>query len=45
MKSILIKTLSFFTGIFKYVLWFIIPTLKNSTANILKALMPITVRL
>jgi hypothetical protein len=43
MKSILIKTLSFLTGASKSVLEFIIPILKDSTANILKALLPIAV--
>jgi len=43
MKSILIKTLSFLTGASRSVLEFIIPILKDSTANILKALLPIAV--
>lgn len=43
MKTLLIKTLSLLTGASKSVLEFIIPILKDSTANILKALLPIAV--
>jgi hypothetical protein len=43
MKTLLLKTLSLLTGASKSVLEFIIPILKDSTANILKALLPIAV--
>jgi hypothetical protein len=43
MKTLLLKTLSFLTGASKSVLEFIIPILKDSTANILKSLLPIAV--
>ena len=43
MKTLLLKTLSFLTGASKSVLEFIIPILKDSTANILKAILPIAV--
>ena len=43
MKTLLLKTLSLLTGASKFVLEFIIPILKDSTANILKALLPIAV--
>lgn len=41
MKSILIKTLSFLTGASQSVLEFIIPILKDSTASVLKQILPI----
>jgi hypothetical protein len=43
MKTLLLKTLSLLTGASKSLLEFIIPILKDSTANILKALLPIAV--
>lgn len=43
MKTLLLKTLSLLTGASKSVLEFIIPILKDSTANILKALLPIAI--
>ena len=43
MKTLLLKTLSLLTGASKSILEFIIPILKDSTANILKALLPIAV--
>jgi hypothetical protein len=43
MKTLLLKTLSLFTGASKYVLEFIIPILKDSTSNILKEILPIAV--
>lgn len=43
MKTLLLKTLSLLTGASKSVLEFIIPILKDSTANILKSLLPIAV--
>ena len=43
MKTLLLKALSLLTGASKSVLEFIIPILKDSTANILKALLPIAV--
>lgn len=41
MKSIIVKTLSLLTGASKSVLEFIIPILKNSTANAIKDILPI----
>ena len=43
MKTLLLKALSLLTGASKSVLEFIIPILRDSTANILKALLPIAV--
>jgi hypothetical protein len=41
MKSIIVKTLSFLTGASKSVLEFIVPIIKDSTANALKEILPI----
>lgn len=45
MKSIVIKALSFLTGASKSVLEFIVPILKDSTANILNEILPIAVEI